>query len=458
MAVQATAVWRVRPSGNNSNGGGYDGTTYPGGTDYSQQNTAQLSLTDLACTTGTSTLTSATGGFTAAMVGNAIQITAGTNFTVGVYFISAFTNANTVTLDRSPVGASSGSVGTGYVGGAWADFWTNTTSALNWIVPGNTIYILGGGIPNKTAYAYDYTASSSAVHLTLVAGNSTAGLIRYFADPATPNYSTGGMPCIAIYQDSLVYNTTGLSFYRLWFVVQGNGYYTGVLSGSDCVYRECVFDQHGWNTVCIGAYGITHVYSCECFDSTGAAKNSSGSPAIETAYAGNIIIGSNVHDYIGPGISFNYAGECSFNVVRKCGGYGIYIAMYNASHPCFVHNNTIDANGGNGITFIQSALFGSAVFNNIISNHTTPGTYGLSISAGTASVNNLLNAATDYNVFYNNTTDLSGISYGPHATSNNPSAPNVNTNNPYNNQSTGDYSLTSTFIDTGYPQTAYPSH
>ena len=43
MAINATAIWRVRPSGNNANGGGYDPGIAGAATDYSQQNAAQAS-------------------------------------------------------------------------------------------------------------------------------------------------------------------------------------------------------------------------------------------------------------------------------------------------------------------------------------------------------------------------------------------------------------------------------
>ena len=61
-ALTADAAWEVRPTnGLNTNGACYD--TGGAGTDYSQQNAAQLSLTDLATSgAGVTTLTSVTGG------------------------------------------------------------------------------------------------------------------------------------------------------------------------------------------------------------------------------------------------------------------------------------------------------------------------------------------------------------------------------------------------------------
>lgn len=88
--------------------------------DYSQATATRQQFTNLGSANGSSNITdnSANGLMTSSMVGNLIHITAGTNFTVGWYEITAFVNSNTLTLDRSPHGANTASVGTGYVGGA----------------------------------------------------------------------------------------------------------------------------------------------------------------------------------------------------------------------------------------------------------------------------------------------------------------------------------------------------
>lgn len=94
MALSANTVWEVRTTGSNTNGGGF--VTGSGGMDYSQQDAPQLSVTDGVCS-GNTTLTSATGGFTAAMVGNIVYLSSGP----GWYQIVARTDTNTVTLDRA---------------------------------------------------------------------------------------------------------------------------------------------------------------------------------------------------------------------------------------------------------------------------------------------------------------------------------------------------------------------
>lgn len=114
--------WYLRLAGDNQNGGGYDGDTYPGGSNLSNQDSPALSVTDLASTTGTSIVTSATGGFTASMIGNAIRIKSGTNFTPGFYWITAVSDTNTATVHADPTNGSNASGGTARVGGAWGSF------------------------------------------------------------------------------------------------------------------------------------------------------------------------------------------------------------------------------------------------------------------------------------------------------------------------------------------------
>lgn len=152
MTLPANIDFEVRTTGDDLNGGGFK---YNGaGTDYAQQDAPVLTLTDLATSgVGSTTLTSVTGGFTAAMVDNLIQIASGTNLTPGFYHIKAYTDTNTVTLDRAPddlVGGLSG--GSGRVGGALASLGVfSEIAALElprvWVKGGT--YLLTTGTPGR---------------------------------------------------------------------------------------------------------------------------------------------------------------------------------------------------------------------------------------------------------------------------------------------------------------------
>jgi hypothetical protein len=74
-----------------------------------------LAITDLAAVGGSATVTSATGGFTSAMVGQTLWIkTAGTgsHFSVGYYTITAYTSTNSITVDRVVNDGTAGVAGT----------------------------------------------------------------------------------------------------------------------------------------------------------------------------------------------------------------------------------------------------------------------------------------------------------------------------------------------------------
>ncbi|HLV78899.1 MAG TPA: hypothetical protein VKT32_01420 [Chthonomonadaceae bacterium] len=135
--ANATAVWEVRPTaGNDNNGGGFDPGISGAGTDYSQQNTAQLSLSDI--TISGSAVSSVTGGFTSAMIGNAFQING------NWYFITAVTDSHHCTITTP---STNGSGLSGNVGGALAT--PGKAGAL--MSGGNTVWIKNSGTASITS-------------------------------------------------------------------------------------------------------------------------------------------------------------------------------------------------------------------------------------------------------------------------------------------------------------------
>ncbi len=150
--LPAGANWEVRTGGNDLNGGFFN--TAPGtGTDYSQQDAAQLSVTDGV--TATTTLSSVTGGFTAAMLHNGVQLSGGT-CTAGFYEITVVTNTNTVTIDRT------GGTGTGCtvkVGGGLLTLAKAVASGS--AVASNFIWIKAGTYTTTTTTTYAITANAA---------------------------------------------------------------------------------------------------------------------------------------------------------------------------------------------------------------------------------------------------------------------------------------------------------
>lgn len=114
MAISGNAVWEVRPTnGVDTNSGGF--VTGASGTDYSQQAAAQYALTGLTTAAANAIILSASAA--ADMVGNIIRITGGTNFTAGLYQITAVSVGVSITVDRN-VTTAAGAAGTANIGGA----------------------------------------------------------------------------------------------------------------------------------------------------------------------------------------------------------------------------------------------------------------------------------------------------------------------------------------------------
>lgn len=107
------------------------------GVDYTQQDAAILTATDLVTDAAGTTVTSAGAGFRLSMVGNGLHITAGTNWTTGWYMITSFNSTSSVVIDRDSSATGSPTGGTFFVGGAMSmnstldDDFLETSTATN---------------------------------------------------------------------------------------------------------------------------------------------------------------------------------------------------------------------------------------------------------------------------------------------------------------------------------------
>jgi hypothetical protein len=196
MALASSCVWEVRPGAGASTGGGaFDPMSGTPGTDYSQQNAAEVSwkaaggtyINDLASVATTNVLTSAaratalgnTGGFQAADVGNLINITAGTHFTAGRYQIMSVDVNGNATLDRDCDDGSNATAGTGYLGGA-----VDLIQTINTLVrPGNTVYIKAG--TNTLTDAVALVDGTIALPIAYIGYSTTRGDLTEGATSST---------------------------------------------------------------------------------------------------------------------------------------------------------------------------------------------------------------------------------------------------------------------------------
>ena len=372
VAINATAVYEARSGGSNNNGGGFDSAISGAGTDYSLQDSYRLYLTDLACVTGTATLTSVNGGFTDAMVGNAINIRSGTNFTVGIYYVTAYTNPNTITLHTTPVGASNGSGGTGNLGGAW-------------------------GAPVATTWAY------------LVAGNRVwykSGTYTVPGNITSCGTATGILPII-IEGYKTTRGDSPIGDDRPLFSEGAAGVYVSPF----CQIKNIRATSNG-NNGTLGAQGSgsASFINCKAVNSSASAwKN-----AFYTNYGNGLFIGCEGKST--NGTAFGTTGKAHIDCRAYDSPYGFNMSNYaNTLCGCTVTGCTVGFNCGSGCTVV---LIGNVSYNNTTHFQADAvkaiAGYGNIFHTGTTGIFDITSGNSPvgflYNCFYNITNNTNNYS------------------------------------------------
>jgi hypothetical protein len=406
MAVAATGVVIYDPlNGNNDNAGYFDASLASAGTDYPRtQAAAILTATDLACTTGGTTLTSATGGFTAAMIGNGIYIKSGTNFTVGLYVITARTDTNTVTLDRDPTNGSNASSGTGSVGGRRAvllDAYLETPYNL----AGMTHEVWATGTMTLTeALSIELDGTADGAGFINIEGRASDGS----ADPQGANRPTIACGAYGFDVDNywqftdLIFTTTG----------------TGVRGDTACLFRNCKITNTSGTAnraAAVAGGAMWRMIDCELVSTNGyGVQDLAGTTMLTRCY---------IHDSKIAVLALTMVLDS--NIMDACTTTGIDTNGLGA----YICNNTINdcVDGIDGAT-----LYGFIVLNNIISNCTSNGAKW----SGERPVN-----YWDYNDFYNNGTDRTNVAAGPNDNDVDPG---------YTDAAGGNFSTGANVADTGF--------
>lgn len=350
-AIHADTVWECQAdaTANSVNGGGFYNRVPGTSVDYSQQTAAQLHLTDLDMVAASTTLTSVTGGFTAAMAGNIIHITAGTNFTVGWYEITAYTDTNTVTLDRTaiPVGENNADA-VGYVGGAMSLASTLDGDFFEQLVAGNTCHIEAG----------TYTLGESVLANTN--GTTTAMItIEGYKTSRGDNPTGTDRPLIAAAANNFY-------LYNYWIVrnlrattTSSNGAFSVNTGG---IIENCyVYQSSG-----TANYPALYVRTAEC-RIIGCEGISTNGYALKIQYY-SIAIGNYFHDS-SVGIHFTSVRNKIIGNIIDTNTIGIDVSTHYGQN---IVNNTL-YNNTTGISGIIS--YGNTILNNIFDECTTPATW-----------------------------------------------------------------------------------
>lgn len=370
-ALPADTVWEVRPTnGSNLNGGAYAASIADGNSvDYSQQDAAQLSVTDLVNVGAVTTCTSATGGFTDAMQGNFLHLESGTNVTVGFYAITEVTDANTIVLDRAP--GNTIVTGTGKIGGATKSLSGQTTNTLAAaLLAGHKVWI-----KNE---AWDESATGFAT----VAVTSSPVVIEGY-NSARGDEPTGTNRPLNDRNSAGVPFTLAGGHYHVKHLraTRSNGIGFTVTTGHGCFIVGCRSYNNGSIGFSLAAIGT--LINCES-----DANTTTGVTAATTFIR---LMGCNLHDNTGSGLDkVTYSPDVLYCLIEGNAGHGITGTTGNLRITnCTISGNTGASTDGVSVT---NATGPDLIINSIFSLNgrdgirtTTPGGY-----------------YADYNNFYGN--------------------------------------------------------
>jgi hypothetical protein len=202
------------------------------------------------------------------MVGNAIYITtASGNWTVGFYFITAYSDTNTVTLDRTP-NSGNATAGSGKVGGALTTLYPITSTAgvqsnigTIWVRSGSyTMNSASISLPNMTA-ATSYISYLNGYKT--VRGDNPTSTDRPAIDLGTVAFSTAAYWEVTNLSmtgtSSALFNAgnTGSKTINCKFVNTGGATKAGALSSNNSnIFINCEFSSAGGYAIaqCLGSF------------------------------------------------------------------------------------------------------------------------------------------------------------------------------------------------------------
>jgi hypothetical protein len=365
--VNAGMQWDVRSTGSDSNGGGYDATVAAPGTDFSQQDAAQVSYTDLVIGATTTQATSAAFPFDSTTPGNVVNIISGTGCTVGRH--EALSVSGTTATFSESLGTA-GSTCTAKLGGSlltlptavipaattnkihlkFATYTYTTQQVLSPTASGTTIYITGyttthgDGAPSRPTI----TTATNGVDLIGFSTTRSTWTLVWSKINVTSTAATPGNGIVDV-------NSANAGFYGSDFLVSG--------------FSNCI----NFGGVSRGTYW--EVNSTSLFNVELKSCSSNGFAFFANA--------SGVQAFVGPGTYIHNMGAAG--ILAASGGSGVGLSMTRG---------IIAANGAKGIAFSGSGCFLNLSQSDIASNTGD----GVTLSSGgTCSV------ALDDDIIYGNT-------------------------------------------------------
>lgn len=348
MAISANAVFEVHTGGNDTNGGGFVAGT---GTDYSLvdgkrtgTDVTNISTTD-AVANGTTTITSATGNFTSALVGNVIYLSGGTGSIAAIRKqVISVTNATTIVVDNGNIAASTGM--TMNIGGALL---SPAIAASVATVAGQIVYIKNG--------TYSITTASTNVAAGCISATSGVLWIGYGTNRTTSNTDT--RPILQL--SSVSSATIGINSFEAYnFEFDGASQTTSRYASSvnalfiNCIMRNFTAANSGNAVRCYGT-GC----SATVFGSWSYACEATGNTA--TPFGGTVI---RCLSYGNTGASTNGFNVGATAPAVLCSSYGNGQHGFSSSASGTLINCYSEGNTGKGFSGNNSILLNCGSYNN----------------------------------------------------------------------------------------------
>ncbi len=365
----------VRPTvGSSTNGGGY--VVGSGGTNMAifnnknaaactscQSSGANISTTD-GVTNGSTTITSATGNYSSALIGNIVYVAGGTGtVTPARYEVKTVPNGTSFTVDRT-TGLSAGTGVTINIGGAL----DSPVTATLFNTPGNRIYVKNSG--TLTVAAAALTANNNETPSSSTPLNMISGYSLVWGDchaPAATN-CTGGRPTIQA--------TAGSNYYILTSGVSG------------WLYENFILDCNGITNV--GGIQSSWYSTIQNMKVTNCLTTSIFANGLEITVLDNEVTAATSVDCIS--FASNGSGAALRNYVHDadCGGItsagGGFTAMFNII-------DTLSGVGHNGIVASGRTV---TIMNNVVYNVPAACASISSIGAGGSVQNNIFSTCGSY--------------------------------------------------------------
>lgn len=371
MAFASTLVWQVQTDGISTNGGGFDPTSGTPGTDYSQQASPQITFTDLVIDPTTNTnCTSVANPFTSAHVGNVVNITGGTGFTVQRVQIMSV-SAGIATMDKS-LGTLSSVSGAGKLGGALAAM--GNVGAI--MIAGNRMWVKAG---TYSLGATDTVSSSgTSTSPILITGYTTTRSGHgdaYLGRTNSGVLITTNMPTYA-YQATFRYNGTGN------FIIIESINFTGNVSnylvtndGTDTTITNCTIAQSSTNAAASGLFIDSNrdwAFNCDiiCSGTTGGNSGYGVNMAGTGCILDSCRISLATSNTFAVAVSFGSVNTIFGNQIFATNGAGIGVTPFSTSSSAHIRNNTI-VGFVRGISILASTTGLSKILGNMITDNTT---------------------------------------------------------------------------------------